>query len=836
MVAKMPKVNGTMKKMPYMKTLTKTTLKKKKNKIAGVPKEASLKVVKKKKMKDVKKKIITEGTVVKSVKAKLKAKTLKVKKNKTNIKTGLSSPILNEDLMSSPHAVSKEESSSDMFKTSGGFEGENILEMKPVESKASKVEFEVPAEKCVVHQLPDFSSENLKMLEKKKDKDSKINLEKKKKKGKKNIRNKKLSAKGLSALQGPHTGDSKINSGSNVQENIPLKADKLEESTAVKKGKTKKKKKIQGSKIKAQVNKKNSLKQTGDAGTKKKTKKNLKKKAKGTNMDSEQRCESLADAEDDHESRNSTSQENVEQPFEELPPLSIVIDTKKDKKGNNASSTQGSAIKYSTFDAVYFDKLRQRERELAGDLFAGVRAEEEEDEDMEESVLPSTPEEENSRKRNCDSNVPDDPFDIHEMEVSPPKKKPAWVDEDDENVKVKDAVANMVRSRGKRGIKETSEKKYESELREKFTNVIGGTPDWADLDNKPKDEDEENDLVRKTGNYLSGKSSVQLPRRTLEYKQMLDLNSSHTEGALIQAVDFNPDLQVAIVAGSLRHLGSASLFQVDGNNNHRIHSVRLPSYPVTCARFLRDGRKFVVGSEAHSHFFVYDMETSKETKLCVNKKFEKSIDKNLYVNPDGETFIYLDNRGKMFVYDTASLSLIDILESPFPLTSATFNSDGTRMYTYGKTGEVCIWDMTSRMCIHRFVDEGCIAGDAIAMSPNNQYLACGSRSGIVNIYDSSAISSREPAPVKVLSNLTTSVTALSFNASSEILALASNRKPNAVKLVHFPSMTVFENFPRLRKELKRILCASFSSHSGYLALGDNGGAATLFRLKHFSSY
>ena len=101
------------------------------------------------------------------------------------------------------------------------------------------------------------------------------------------------------------------------------------------------------------------------------------------------------------------------------------------------------------------------------------------------------------------------------------------------------------------------------------------------------------------------------------------------------------------------------------------------------------------------------------------------------------------------------------------------------------TGEVCVWDMTSRICIHKFHDDGCIFGTTIAMSPNNQYLACGSQSGIVNIYDLTALSSFTPEPVKVLLNLDTSITSLVFNSSSEILAMASDRKPDAMKLVSF---------------------------------------------------
>ena len=54
-------------------------------------------------------------------------------------------------------------------------------------------------------------------------------------------------------------------------------------------------------------------------------------------------------------------------------------------------------------------------------------------------------------------------------------------------------------------------------------------------------------------------------------------------------------------------------------------------------------------------------------------------------------------------------------------------------------GEVHVWDMNSRNCVHKFVDDGCIVGTSIAVSPTQQYLACGSSSGVVNLYDTSKL-------------------------------------------------------------------------------------------------
>lgn len=99
---------------------------------------------------------------------------------------------------------------------------------------------------------------------------------------------------------------------------------------------------------------------------------------------------------------------------------------------------------------------------------------------------------------------------------------------------------------------------------------------------------------------------------------------------------------------------------------------------------------------------------------------------------------------------------------------------------------MCIWDMHARACIHRFYDDGCIGGTSIAVSPSNQYLACGSSSGVVNMYDLADVVHHSPTPVKMLSRLRTTVSALAFNSSSEILVTASDQMENAIKLVSSP--------------------------------------------------
>lgn len=49
---------------------------------------------------------------------------------------------------------------------------------------------------------------------------------------------------------------------------------------------------------------------------------------------------------------------------------------------------------------------------------------------------------------------------------------------------------------------------------------------------------------------------------------------------------------------------------------------------------------------------------------------------------------------------------------------------------------------------------------------------------------------------------------MKFNPSGEALVMASTAKEGAVRIVHFPSMTVFENFPA-SNNLARVNCVGF---------------------------
>lgn len=156
------------------------------------------------------------------------------------------------------------------------------------------------------------------------------------------------------------------------------------------------------------------------------------------------------------------------------------------------------------------------------------------------------------------------------------------------------------------------------------------------------------------------------------------------------------------------------------------------------------------------------------------------------------------------------------------------------MFTAGDDGEVYIWDMNIRSCVHKFRDEGCLNSTSLAASRDGQYLACGSDSGVVNIYDNQRLDQTQPKPLKAIMNLTTSINNVAFNSTSEILAMSSRARKDLFKMVHLPSLSVFSNWPTSRTSLRYVNAFDFSPNSGYLSIGNDRGKALLYRLNHFT--
>ncbi|XP_043940869.1 U3 small nucleolar RNA-associated protein 18 homolog [Protopterus annectens] len=394
--------------------------------------------------------------------------------------------------------------------------------------------------------------------------------------------------------------------------------------------------------------------------------------------------------------------------------------------------------------------------------------------------------------------------------------------------------------------KKLPKNKLQRRLREQFQRAMGGTPSWADTDTKKKkgrkstvdesgedDDDEEEGLLRKTGNFIA--ASEALPRGIIQMKNCLDANHERPSNAKLTTVQFHPSAQVVMTAGIDQ---SISLFQVDGKTNPKIQSIHLERFPVHKARFSADGEQVIATSIHNKMFYVYDMMGGKIIPVYSVRGLEERIVKNFDVSPEGSFLLIMGKMGYLHLLRMKTKELIASMKINGHVTGAVFSPDGSKIYSHSDEGEVYIWDVKSRRCLNRFTDEGCLCGTSITVSKNGQYVACGSSSGVVNVYThDDCLRETNPKPVKAVMNLVTAATSLCFNSTTEVLSIGSSAADDAVRLVHIPSFTVFSNFPVFRRKIIYLAqCMDFSPRSGFFSIATNKGKALLYRFVKYRTF
>lgn len=469
----------------------------------------------------------------------------------------------------------------------------------------------------------------------------------------------------------------------------------------------------------------------------------------------------------------------------------------------------------------------EEERELERLVF-GVEPEKIfEEEDQDESQLKNTIALNDEDDKEDDETSSSSFMRLDAIQEVPKKRKPAWVDEDDDSISVD--IKNQKRLRKLRKTEDdatVSGLEFQNRLRSQFEKIVG-KPNWAKTDNKKLDSDDDDEFLRSTKDYLAKSSS--LPSSIIEIRRVKDANSCKKSNASVKCIEFHASSKVVLTAGLNNTL---DLFQIDGETNPKIQTLYLKGFPIHSAHFTPDGKEIILSSR-RKHFYAFDLTSGKVTKIpYIKGRDEKSLE-DFLISPDGSCIVFLGDSGYLNLVSVKTKQLISSLKMNGAVRAAAFSSDGSKMFSFGGDGEVYIWDMKSKRCKHKFRDEGCLKGTCIDVSKDGRYVACGSNSGVVNVYDEKCFVERNPKPVKTVLNLTTSIHTLKFNPTSEVLAISSRAMKDSLKLLHIPTFTVFSNWPTKKCRIGYVQSLDFSQRSGYLAVGSDSGRAMLFRLSHF---
>lgn len=408
------------------------------------------------------------------------------------------------------------------------------------------------------------------------------------------------------------------------------------------------------------------------------------------------------------------------------------------------------------------------------------------------------------------------------------QRQPLWHDSDDEQLEADDVIdyakkgAPTVRKIGK----------YKAHLENTFHNVLGA-PKWADLDRKAdSDSDDDAAIVNRTVGLIKKRTSTSLPSKVLQFKRLKDLNrATYAEGPGITSVAFHPTSTAAVVTG---YSGIATIYSIDGKKNEKLHSIAFENFPIKQCSLTNCGNQAIIGG-SKKYFYTYDLLTGATKRIFLPKDITKMT--QFQLSPCGKYLAVIGRFGEVHILSATTKETLFTMKQEHPSVALAFSNDSSKLFSHSSDAEVTVFDMKSRIVAHRFWDEGCINGSEIAISPSGELLATGSRQGVVNIYDlRHSLTTLTPKPLKAVMNLTTAITSIKFNSTSEILAMSSNSVNDAVRMVHFPTGLVFNNFPGILSKLDRPSVLSFSPQSGYFAIGNLAREVSLFRLKHFNNY
>ena len=171
--------------------------------------------------------------------------------------------------------------------------------------------------------------------------------------------------------------------------------------------------------------------------------------------------------------------------------------------------------------------------------------------------------------------------------------------------------------------------------------------------------------------------------------------------------------------------------------------------------------------------------------------------------------------------------------------------DGNGLVLLGKGGEAVEWDGREKRVVARWIDEGAVGSTVISLGGRgagpaslggDRWIAVGSSSGIVNLYDRRTWTrdrfEERPKPARAFDQLTTPVSHLAFAPGGGVLCMASRWKRDALRLVHLPSCTVYRNWPTGGTPLGRVTGVGWGGGEGLvLAVGNEGGRVRVWEVR-----
>ncbi|KAL9087265.1 MAG: hypothetical protein Q9165_006759 [Trypethelium subeluteriae] len=517
-------------------------------------------------------------------------------------------------------------------------------------------------------------------------------------------------------------------------------------------------------------------------------------------------------------------------------------------------------------------------------------------------------------------------LDSENEESGPGQGRPAWEDSDDERIMVSLATIPRLRKlRNHEGEDVINGKEYMKRLRRQY-ELLNQTPDWAKFStsqppprkrrkSNPEassssseyssaDENETNlsnlhpttaplaELLRSTSE-LTRSSHSSHPHRSfrpsvLNIQRTRDI--SGPSPSAITTLTFHPNHPILLSSGpsstlSLHHVAPSA----QPVPNPLLTSLHLRSTPLRttawdAASASRPPRIFLAARRRYFHVWDLAAGTLEQVTRVYGHAHEQRSMEVLKPSPCGR-FVALLGSGRkgggvVNFLDASSLQWVGQcrVESRGGVADFQWWRDGGGVCVLGRNGEVTEWDVEEGRVVGRWEDEGAVGVAVVALGGadrkgerklgGDRWVAVGSASGIMNVYDRRAWKGgsskkiengddvemadangeeeehvqpmpRRPKPTKMLDQLTTAIKFLTFSPDGQLLAMGSHVKADALRLVHLPSCTVYRNWPTAGTRLGRISAVAFGEaktkedgeENLYLSVANDQGRIRLWEIR-----
>ncbi|EGV64531.1 U3 snoRNP protein [Yamadazyma tenuis] len=427
----------------------------------------------------------------------------------------------------------------------------------------------------------------------------------------------------------------------------------------------------------------------------------------------------------------------------------------------------------------------------------------------------------------------------------------AWSDSEDEKVSISLVASDKLKKLRKSTTDDyVNGKAYIKRLRTQFERIYP-RPNWVEQieeeqnggeeGNEASDELTNNNtnallsILKSTDKFTITKQLKLISPNKISVTRLKDGNHNRRSKSGIQSLSFHSKQPLLLTGGFDKTI---RIYHIDGKSNTLVTSLHLKDSPIYSCSFsnlvTKDNKNLIYAAGRRKYMNKWDLNTGEVEKISRMygfEKFQKSME-YFKVSPMG-TFVGLTgSSGYCNILNGLSGQFLKNFKIEGTIIDFDFSHDEKIIIITNTVGEVWEFELETDKLMKRWQDNNGIGITKIKFGgPRDRWLAIGSNTGVVNLYD--RLSSTPTIPFKAVENLVTTISSLQFNSDGQLLVIASRAKRDALRVVHLPSASVYSNWPTSGTPLGKVTSVTFSPNSQMLAVGNEAGKVTLWRLNHY---